>query len=243
MKRTYAFLILISSFTCFSQTQAEMNQQAYDEFNKSDKKLNEVYQKIKSIYKSDTLFLQNLQKSQQLWIKFRDAELNMKFPAYPDKNYGSIHPICRASYLIDLTENRINTLQNWVPGIEEGDACSGSVKIIEEIDPQYMGKGRIDKNGSIFITGNMKKDHRIFGYKESDINSKKMILLSIFTDEVENNPFNCKYGAYYDTNDLNNISLKYISTEDDFIKVALLKNNQKLDEVFMLKKWFNFENR
>ena len=220
-----------------------MNQQAYDEFNKSDKKLNEVYQKVKSIYKTDTFFLKNLKRSQLIWVKFRDAELDMKFPVYPGKNSGSIHPTCRALYLKELTEKRIKTLQNWIAGTEEGDICNGSVKIIEEIDPGYMGKAIVQENGSIWLTANMKRDHRIFGYKKNDINSQKLILLSIFTNEVENNPFNCKYGAYYDTSGMNNINLKYISTGDDFIKVAVLKNKEKLDEVYMLKKWFEFENK
>jgi len=242
MKKTFTFLILISSFTCFSQTQAEMNQQAYDELNKSNKKLNEVFHKIKSIYKTDTLFLQNLKSSQIAWIKFRDAELEMKFPPYPNKHYGSIHPICRAQYLQELTQKRTKTLQNWVAGIEEGNACNGSINIIEQIDPRYMGKATIKENGSIWLTGNMKRDHRIFGFKNKDIHSEKMILLSIFTNEVENNPFNCKYGAYYDTSGMDNINLKYISTEDNFIKAAILKNKEKVDEVYMLRKWFEFKN-
>ena len=243
MKKLFALLILISGLNGFSQTQAEMNQQAYDEFNKSDQKLNEVYQKVKSIYKADTLFLKNLKRSQQIWIKFRDASLDMKFPGYPDKNYGSIHQSCRAFYLKELTEKRIQTLQDWIAGTDESDICNGSVKIIEEIDPQYMGKAHIKEDGSIWLHANMKRDHRIFGYKKKNVNSEKMILLSIFTNEVENNPFNCKYGAYYDTSGMEEFSLEYISTEDDFIKVAIQKNSQKLDEVYMLKKWFEFEER
>ena len=126
-------LIKIISLTfyisCYSQTQAEMNQQAYDEFNKADKKLNEVYQNILLDYKSDTIFLKNLKNSQRIWIQFRDAELKMKFPNYPDHIYGSMHPICRAFYLKDLTEKRIKKLEEWLDADNEFDGCDGSVRM------------------------------------------------------------------------------------------------------------------
>lgn len=218
-----------------------MNKEAYADFNKSDKVLNEIYRTIISEYKSDTIFVEKLKKSQRLWIQFRDAEIEMKFPNHTDKIYGSIHPTCRAFYLMELTDKRIETLKEWVGGTEEGDACNGSVKITEEIDSQYMGKAFIEKDSSIWITASMKKDHRIFGYKNKDIHSEKMILLSVFTNEVENNPFGCRYGAFYDTYGMKDRKLKYVSTEDDFLKIEIIQNGKSIDEVYMLKKWFEFE--
>ena len=128
MNKIILLLLLTFSINCFSQTQAEMNQQAYASYNKADKKLNTVYQKILVKYKTDKLFVANLKKSQRIWISFRDAEMDMKYPSYPNQNYGSIHPTCRAVYLTELTEMRIKTLNVWLNGIKEGDACSGSVK-------------------------------------------------------------------------------------------------------------------
>ena len=106
-----------------------MNKEAYAEFNKADNELNEVYQTILAEYKTDTLFVENLKASQRIWIKFRDAELKMKFPDYSDKIYGSIHPTCRAFYLMELTEKRTESLKVWLNGTEDGDVCNGSVKI------------------------------------------------------------------------------------------------------------------
>ncbi|MFL1896375.1 lysozyme inhibitor LprI family protein [Aquimarina sp. 2-A2] len=242
MKNLLTFIILTFSLSCFSQTQAEMNKEASAEFNKSDKTLNDIYKTILSEYKSDTIFVENLKKSQRLWIQFRDAEMVMKFPNYVDKRYGSIHPICKAFYLKELTDKRIETLKEWVSGTEEGDACNGSVKIIVEIDSKYMGKAFIEKDNSIWMTASMRKDHRIFGHKNKDIYSEKMILLSVFTYEVENNPFNCKYGAFYDTNGMKDLELKYIATENEFLKIEIIKNGKTIDKVYMLKKWFEFEN-
>ena len=129
MKNLVIVIILTLSFSCFSQTQAEINKDAYAEFNKSDKRLNEIYQTIVSKYKYDSIFIKNLKKSQRIWIKFRDAEIEMKYPSYPNKQYGSIHPTCIAFYLKKLTDKRIEILKEWVTGTEEGDACSGSVKL------------------------------------------------------------------------------------------------------------------
>ncbi len=140
-----------------------------------------------------------------------------------------------------MTNKRIETLKKWISGTEEGDVCSGSVKIIEDIDSQYMGKAYIKNDGSILMTTNMKKDHRIFGYKKKDVYSTKMILLSTFTSEVENNPFNCTYGAFYDTNGMADLKLKYLATEDNFLRIEINIESKTIDEVYMLKKWFEFE--
>jgi len=243
MKNLLIFVILTLSFNCFSQTQAEMNKELNAEFNKTDKQLNEIYQAILSKYKSDLVFVENLKKSQRLWIQFRDAELEMKFPAKNKQlEYGSLYPMCVSIYIKELTEERIKTLKEWVSGTDEGENCNGSVKIIEKIDSQNRGKAHIKKDGSIWLIANMKKEHRIFGYKNKDIYSTKMILLSIFTNEVENNPFNCKYGAFYDTNEITDLKLKYIATENDFLRIEIIKDGKTIDIIYMLKKWFEFEN-
>jgi uncharacterized protein YecT (DUF1311 family) len=82
-------------------------------------------------YKSDTEFIKNLKASQIIWIKFRDSEMKVKFPDREVGYYGSIQPVCRYSYLEKLTKIRTNDLKVWLTGIEEGDVCSGSVKMKE----------------------------------------------------------------------------------------------------------------
>jgi uncharacterized protein YecT (DUF1311 family) len=124
-------LSLVFCFFCFfgfSQTQAELNTMQYDSYKKTDKKLNEVYQAILKAYKSDPEFIKNLRTSQRIWITFRDAEVKVKYPDREDGYYGSIHPLCVSLYLEELTLDRISTLNLWLKGSEEGDACSGSIK-------------------------------------------------------------------------------------------------------------------
>ena len=121
-------ICLISNFG-FSQTQFEMNQSANNDFLKADKDLNSVYQKIIKEYKSDIKFIKNLKTSQKIWIQFRDSEMKVKFPETEDSYYGSVFPMCWSSYIEELTKERIKKLKIWIDGNEEGDVCSGSVKI------------------------------------------------------------------------------------------------------------------
>lgn len=122
------FLICL---TGFGQTQSEMNNDAAESYKKADGELNKIYKAILSEYKSDTLFIKNFKASQRIWITFRDAELKMKYPETEPGYYGSVHPMCVSIYLEKLTSERVKTLQQWIDGIEEGDACNGSVKVKE----------------------------------------------------------------------------------------------------------------
>jgi len=126
----YVLLIMFgfASSVCFSQTQAEMNHDAFDSYRKVDSTLNKVYNQILEEYRTDTVFIQNLKTAQRIWIKFRDAELAMKYPERGPSFYGSIHPVCVVSYLEQLTQERIKTLKVWLEGGFEDDACSGSIK-------------------------------------------------------------------------------------------------------------------
>ena len=123
------FLFLSTNF-CFAQTQLEMNDQARENYQKIDTELNSVYTKILKEYKSDTTFIKNLKIAQNIWLKFRDAEMKMKYPDREPGYYGSIQPVCWYNYLEKLTKNRTEELKIWLTGIKEGDSCSGSVKMI-----------------------------------------------------------------------------------------------------------------
>nr|WP_246124494.1 MULTISPECIES: lysozyme inhibitor LprI family protein [Bizionia] len=218
-----------------------MNDEANNEFRKADAELNNVYQKIITEYKTDSIFIERLKKTQRIWISYRDAELEMKFPAEDKRvEYGSVFPMCVSYFLGKLTEERTEKLKIWLDGIEEGDVCSGSVKSKYELDPTYYSKAYIEKDSTIWIPQNINSEIKIFGYQEKDSLSKKLILISVFTKDVEDNPYNCKYGSYYHTQSMNNIKLKYLSTENEFMKIAILKKGTLIDTVYMEKKWFEF---
>jgi uncharacterized protein YecT (DUF1311 family) len=128
MRIILTFLLCLISFAGQSQTQAEMNQEARLSYRKTDKELNDLYQRILVEYQADTIFIRNLKASQRIWITFRDAELKVKYPEREPGYYGSIHPVCIANYLEQLTRERIKALEIWGEGLEEGDACNGSVR-------------------------------------------------------------------------------------------------------------------
>ena len=130
MNRILIILFLIFNFTCFSQSQFEINKEANKEYKKADIALHSMYQKILSEYNSDSIFINRLKKTQRIWITYRDAELGMKFPSENKQaEYGSVYPMCVSSFLEKLTKERTQKLKVWVIGINEGNICSGSVRL------------------------------------------------------------------------------------------------------------------
>ncbi|MFT6746488.1 MAG: hypothetical protein ACJAZ2_000829 [Glaciecola sp.] len=242
MKQIITLLLITYTLNCVSQTQREMNLAAHAEYEVSEKEMNDVYEKIQVVYKSDTAFVEALIKSQNLWVSFRAAELEMKFPAAnPRWEYGSVFPMCFSGFLQYLTDKRTKSLQQWLIGEEEGDVCVGSVKIIPEtIHYGNITKMIIHSDSTVSLFANIKKDHRIYGYQSADEQSKKVLLFSVFTNEVEGNPAVLIHGAYYDTKDMKNKTLKYLSKQADFVEVEIIQNDKVLDVIYIEKYWVKF---
>ncbi len=99
------------------------------------------------------------------------------------------------------------------------------------------------KNGdsTIHLTASNSLDHRIFGYASPDIKSERLLLLSAFTNDVENNPFGCKLGAYYDTGGMDEMTLKFSSTTGNFIKAIVTDKANNLTTIYFEKKWIEFD--
>ena len=103
-------------------------------------------------------------------------------------------------------------------------------------------KAVVSKSDSIIsITANIRRDYRIFGYKKPDTSSKKLILFSVFTNDVENNLFKCPYGSYYQTSSMQNMKIKFLAKNGLFIKAAIIKDNATSEIIYFLKKWIDFE--
>jgi hypothetical protein len=62
--------------------------------------------------------------------------LEVKFPDREYRHYGSVNPSYVAHFLGKMTKDRINTLNVWLEGYIDGDACNGSVKWIENPNPE-----------------------------------------------------------------------------------------------------------
>jgi hypothetical protein len=124
---------LILNFQVFCQTQFEMNETAKQKYLNSHNKLDSIYTGIKMIYSSDTLFVSKFNESISVWEKYRDIMIETRFPG-GNKNdlYGSIYPLCYYTFLRELIEKRIDDVVVWLIGVEEGEACAGSIKFKEK---------------------------------------------------------------------------------------------------------------
>ncbi|NQX39252.1 hypothetical protein SAMN05421820_102377 [Pedobacter steynii] len=121
-------------------------------------------------------------------------------------------------------------------------ADTAAVGSPEAISEDQLNKAEVSmKDSLIWLAANMRLDHRIFGYEKPDTNSKKMILLSIFTSDVKGNPYHCPYGSFYETNEMDGLQLKFVSDGDKFIEVKVKKEEAVLGRVFIDKKWIDFE--
>ena len=133
--KIFLSLILVAFLNqaLFSQSQGALNEEICDDMVTVEKELENVVEKIRKKYYNDTLFLNKLEISQKSWIKYRESQIELKFPA-KDKyfEYGSLYPTCYCLEKIKITELRIQDLKMWVNGVIEGNVCPGSVLIEQE---------------------------------------------------------------------------------------------------------------
>jgi uncharacterized protein YecT (DUF1311 family) len=124
MRILITFIFLFNCYSLFPQTQFEINQEAKESYEKSDKELNDAYKQLIASNKGDTAFIHSLKISQRLWIKFRDAELKLRFPDREPGYYGSMLPMCESNYLKKLTDERVATLKRFLDKSIMDDGCN-----------------------------------------------------------------------------------------------------------------------
>ena len=96
--------------------------------NESEMVLEGTINRINALYSKDNDFLAAFKVSNELWMKYRDAQLKMRYPSNnPQLQYGSMYSKCYYIYLTELTKKRINELRLWSEGLKEGETCCGSV--------------------------------------------------------------------------------------------------------------------
>lgn len=96
-------------------------------------------------------------------------------------------------------------------------------------------------DSSLNVYQNIRADYRIFGYRKPDTNSRKMIFFSVFTTDVDKNPYKCSYGSYYSSSEMENMKMKYVKDVGNFIEAKLIRNeNELLTPIYILKSWVEF---
>jgi hypothetical protein len=110
----------------------------------------------------------------------------------------------------------------------------------DAIDPGSIQKATISLGDSLLdVFPDIRSDYRVIGYAKPDICSRRQILFSVFTKDVENNPYECRYGAFYSTSsgDYHDIAIKYTGKTKYFIKTQLYIKGQKMGELFFERRW------
>jgi len=125
MKQVITLLAFLASVSLFANdiqckedgNQIEINQCAYEEFQKADAELNKIYAEVRKRNQDDQLFLKNLKTSQKLWLKFLDTELNAIFSC-PEGNqricFGSMFPLLYNGSKTELTHDRTIQLKRYL---------------------------------------------------------------------------------------------------------------------------------
>lgn len=96
-----------------AQSQHEMNQQAYSEFEKADKELNQIYAKVQA--KLDKEGKEKLKAAQRAWVTFRDAQAELDADIMRG---GSAAPMLSAGSKTQSTKKRVDELKEFLKQLE-----------------------------------------------------------------------------------------------------------------------------
>jgi uncharacterized protein YecT (DUF1311 family) len=96
-----------------AQSQHEMNQQAYDAFEKADKELNQIYAKVQA--KLDKEGKEKLKAAQRAWVAFRDAQAELDADIMRG---GSAAPMLSAGSKTQSTRKRVEELKEFLKQLD-----------------------------------------------------------------------------------------------------------------------------
>ena len=161
----------------------------------------------------------------------------LSISACGQKNSGPAIPIEKSDSVV-IKKDTVPTV-NRRTNLDSMEATNNaSVKASgNKVTKAYVSR----QDSSIDLTANIRLDHRFFGYANPDIKSERLLLFSVFTNDVERNPLGCKLGSYYDTGGMQNIKLKYLETAGNFIKAAAIDSSNNFTILYFEKKWIIFE--
>ena len=108
---------------------------------------------------------------------------------------------------------------------------------------QAQTKAHVDqKTKEFWLTANMRQDHEFFGYASASVGAKKLILFSVFTNAVKDNPYNCPLGAYYDTNGLKtNDKIVFVSADRAFVKLNYVSAAQEITPFYVQRRFVRIQ--
>jgi hypothetical protein len=132
----------------------------------------------------------------------------------------------------EQTQKKETNLQSQLDSIDIANTQS-VLASGENVTKAYINQ----ETDELSFWADMKKDHRFFGYAQPDTASKRLLLFSIFSNDVEGNPFQLPLGAYYDTRDLEDRSIAYLGQKGDFIHTQIEDEQGEKTDLYFEKKW------
>lgn len=104
-------------------------------------------------------------------------------------------------------------------------------------------KGYVNlKTKAFYLQSNIRLDHKFFGYAKPVLSSQKLILFSVFTNDVKDNPHKCSLGAYYETSGLpQGDNIEYMSSGKKFCKMKYVTMSGAETIFYFEKRHLRFE--
>jgi hypothetical protein len=98
------------------------------------------YQQLLSKAKGDAIAEKKIMAAQQLWLAFRDAQLEATYP-HEDKQreYGSVYPMCVLRLKTELTRERTKMLSKML-NPTEGEVCDAGLRYSTSATPNDPGR-------------------------------------------------------------------------------------------------------
>lgn len=119
------YLSLLSNYL-ISQTTIERQREICKYFNSKSVQLTNIIDSLKFKYREDTLFISNLNNSQNNWLNQTILDVELYMPQQED--FGSSKQTCKCNFYSELYEARIEFLNKWnTPGKREGTICGGTI--------------------------------------------------------------------------------------------------------------------
>jgi hypothetical protein len=151
-----------------------------------------------------------------------------------------IHPILILVALASCKQTTSNASEKESPVISKLDSMDREHAQSVRRSGDHISKAYVS-DGLLYLNANIKKDHRVFGYAQPDTLSERLFLLSVFTNDVENNPFNLAVGGHYELDMYTQLRIKYQSHDDRFVKAIATDSLGKKTTLYFEKKWVELE--
>jgi hypothetical protein len=130
-------------------------------------------------------------------------------------------------------------LSNFLMG-QVTDAQVSCYTYPDKIDRRSVKKATISLRDSVLdVTENIRKDYRVVGYSQPSLCAERWIIFSVFTRDVKENPYDCRYGAFYSTSASGNqaIVIKYAGQVKSFIRATLYVEGQHKATLYFERRW------